>query len=215
NCPTILARAQACPLTLIRLSLSKLPRLQKEGIAVFLRQEIEKASRGIVRRRVPVGGAGESGASARALCRGLHSGSNRPALSIDSLGPVQFFHERKCGEKFSVGAVQDIEIAVAIRFEEQLSLLALVAGIDQDGSLRRVVVKEVVRRKLEIPFELSRVGVQGDDTIGIEVVPRARAAIKVRSGIAGAPINCIEFRIVRAGHPGSAAPALVEFAGPA
>src|SRR2546430_993026 len=124
-------------------------------------------------------------------------------------------HQRKCGEKFSVGAVQDIEIAVAIRFEEQLSLLAMVAGIDQDGSLRRVVVKEVVRRKLKIPFELSRVGVQGEDTIGIEVVPRARAAIKVRSGIAGAPINCIEFRIVRAGHPGSAAAALVEFAGPA
>ena len=72
-----------------------------------------------------------------------------------------------------------------------------------------------MRSKLKIPPEFSRIGVQRQHAVGIEVVPRARAAIEIRRGIAGAPINCIEFRIVRAGHPRGAAAALVQFAGPA
>src|SRR5437016_13954280 len=105
NLLPLIARAVPRSRRVIGLSFGKLLRLQKEEIAVFLRQEIEKVSRGIVRRRVPVGGTAESGASAHALCRGLHTGSNGPALSIDSFGPVQFFHERKSREKFSVGTI--------------------------------------------------------------------------------------------------------------
>src|SRR5437667_3309964 len=92
----------------IGLSFGKLLRLQKEEIAVFLRQEIEKVSRGIVRRRVPVGSSGESGAGPHALCRGLHAGSNRPALRVDSLCPIQFFYERKSRQKSSARAVQHV-----------------------------------------------------------------------------------------------------------
>src|SRR5437899_11221193 len=172
-------------------------------------------SRGVVRRRGPVRGPDESGTSARALCRGLHACSNRTALRINAPRPIELLHERKSGEEFSIGAVQNVERPSAIGLDKQSSRLLPVVRVDQDGSLRSVVVIQVVRRKLKIPFELSRIRVQGQNTSGVKIVPMARTAIKIGSGIAGAPINCIQFGIVCAWHPGGAAAALVQFAGPA
>ena len=97
-------------------------------------------SGGIVRRRVPISSSDKSRTSARALRSRLHAGSDRTALRVNSFCPIQFLDERKSGEKLSVGAVQHIEIAVAIGLHQKLSRLALIVGVDQDGSFCRVVV---------------------------------------------------------------------------
>src|SRR5438046_446741 len=118
-------------------------------------------SRGIVRRRIPVCGPDESGTGARALCGGLDAGSNRTTLRINALRPIEFLHEWKGGEKFSTNAVQNVEKPIASGLDKQLSRLPPIVRVEQDGSLCRVVVIQVVRRKLKIPFELSRIRVQG------------------------------------------------------
>src|SRR5579864_1980758 len=176
--------AGACGI--VCLSFGKFLWLYQKHIAVFAGKEIEKVSRGIVRRRIPVRGPDESRTGARALCRGLHAGSNRTALRINALRPIEFVHEWKSREKLSTNAVQNVEKSIAIGLDKQLSRLPPVVSVDQDGSLRCIVVIQVVRRKLKIPFELSRIRVQGQHAVGVKIVPRPRTAIKVGSGIAGA-----------------------------
>src|SRR4029077_6499832 len=86
--------------------------------------------------------------------------------------------------------------------------------IEQNRSFGCVVIVEIVGSELEIPFELAGVGIQGEDTIGIEVVAGTRCSVEIGGGIAGAPVDGIEFWIVGARHPSGAAPAQVHFAGP-
>src|ERR1700730_11857878 len=65
-----------------------------------------------------------------------------------------------------------------------------------------------------MPLELPRVGIQREHAIGVEIVPRTRAAIEIRRRIASAPIQSIKFRVVGSGHPGGAAPTQISIARP-
>ena len=59
-----------------------------------------------------------------------------------------------------------------------------------------------------MPAPLARVGVQRDDAVREEVVPRSALAIEVRGGVAGPPIDQVRLAVVRPGHPGAAAAVL-------
>ena len=77
-----------------------------------------------------------------------------------------------------------------------------------------IVIEIVVRRELEVPFELAGIGVERDHAIAIEVVAGAMVAIPIGTGIADAPVGEIEIGIVGARDPDGGAAGLPGIAGP-
>src|SRR6516225_9778346 len=65
-----------------------------------------------------------------------------------------------------------------------------------------------MRRELEMPLQFPGVGIECYDGAGIEIVTEAHIAVCIRPGIARAPVDSIQFGIVRAGIPGGGAAAL-------
>src|ERR1700687_2420924 len=163
---------------------------------------------------MPVRGADNPGTNFRSFRGGLKVGTNRPSVGVDSFCPVQFLRELRGREKFAVGAVENVQKAVAVRFYQEFARLPLVHGIHENGSFRGVIVKKIVGRELEIPFEFAGLGIQGEYAIGIEIIAGPRPAIEIRSWVAGSPVQRIEFGIVGAGHPGGAAAAQIGLPGP-
>ena len=190
------------------------PRLQKENVTGVEGHEIEPGILRIVGRRVPVGGSDKTGADARAFGGGLKSAANRAAFIVNCSGPIEFFDERSSREKRAIGAIEHVEKAVAVRFYNEFSPLTAESGIDEDGSFDGVVVEQVVRRELEIPFELAGVRIEREDAIGVEVVARTWTSIEVGRRITGAPEDGVQFRVKRTGHPSGAAAEFVAFTGP-
>src|SRR5262245_3908824 len=74
--------------------------------------------------------------------------------------------------------------------------------------MRGVPVVHVVRRELKVPAQAAEVRVESHDGAGVEIVASAVVAVVVGPGIAGAPVDKIEIRVVRAGNPGGAAAGL-------
>ena len=71
-----------------------------------------------------------------------------------------------------------------------------------------------MRSELEVPFQFSSIGIDGKNTGGVKVVTGPRVRKKVGCRIAGGPIQGVEFRIVRARHPGGGATMQVGIPGP-
>src|SRR5439155_12912365 len=59
----------------------------------------------------------------------------------------------------------------------------------------------IVRRELKVPLEPSRVRIERDDAVRIEIVARPLIRVPVRTGIADSPIHQIQIGIVRSGQP--------------
>ena len=127
--------------------------------------------------------------------------------------PVHF-DERLPEQELPVGAVEHVHHAVAIGPEHRFARPALELDVGEHRNLRRVVVELVVRRELEMPLELTGVGVERDDRFAVEVVAGAAIAVPVGTRIADAPVGQIEIGIVGAGHPDRAAAGLPRIAGP-
>jgi hypothetical protein len=100
---------------------------------------------------------------AKAPCR---DSIDWPAFGVDALGPIQRLHERRGAQKFAGGAIQHIEVTVAIRMQQKLARAAFVqSAVEQHRPGLRVPIVRVVRRELEIPFQLARIGVQRQQRI--------------------------------------------------
>src|SRR5580700_2075344 len=115
---------------------------------------------GIVGWGIPVRGAAEARTDARTVCRGHDFGTNRTTLRIDAAGPIQMLSELRRRQKLSIGSIENVEEAVTVSLDQQFARLALIDGIDQNRSFFGVVIKQIMRRKLEIPFELAAVGIE-------------------------------------------------------
>ena len=123
------------------------------------------------------------------------------AALVETAGPVHV-DERVAANELAGRAIEHVEKAVAIRPEHELA--ARSAGgrqVDEHGNLHGVVVVIVVRRELEVPLELARVGVERDDAVGVQIVAGTLRRVPVGAGIADAPIREIERRVVRAREP--------------
>ena len=83
-----------------------------------------------------------------------------------------------------------------IRPEHRLDGRPIDVQINQDRNLHGVVVVSVARRELEIPVELTRVGVERDDRAGIQVVTRPLIVRVVGPRVANPPERQIRLRIV-------------------
>ena len=99
-------------------------------------------------------------------------------------------------------AIEHVEEPVAVGPQHQLARPALPLHVDEHRNLRGVPVVLVAGRELVVPLQFSRVGVERDHAVGIQVVGgRARVAVPARVRIAGSPERQVRFRIVAAGVP--------------
>src|SRR5581483_3639017 len=123
----------------------------------------------------------------------------------DASRPIEFFDEGNRGEKLSIRTIENVEISVSVRFNQQLARLSLVIGVNQNGGFGGIVVEQVMRGELEIPLQRAGVRIESQDAVGIKVVAGTNAAFKIGCRIACPPENRVQFRVVRAWHPGGTA----------
>src|SRR5678815_4679007 len=83
----------------------------------------------------------------------------------------------------AVRAVEDEEPAVAACLRQQLARLAVDRTVEEHGRLRGIPVVRVVRRRLEVPDQLSGVGIERDDRLGEQVVALPLATVDHRLGV--------------------------------
>src|SRR5882672_5790357 len=62
-----------------------------------------------------------------------------------------------------------------------------------------------MRNFLVMPLQRTRVCIQGDDGVSVQIGSLARLAVEIRCGIANTPINQVQLGIVRPCHPGGTA----------
>src|SRR6202011_1769793 len=92
-------------------------------------------------------------------------------------------------KQLAVGPVEAIEEAIAIGLDQRFYLAAAHCKVHQDGITDGVPIMSVMRRELEVPLELARVGIERNHAAGIEIIAGPHIAIHVRTGIAGAPVD--------------------------
>ena len=124
-------------------------------------------------------------------------------LHVDAGGPVDL-HIGIGRQQFAVGAVEHVEEAVAVGVHQDLGGLALDVDVGEHHLGDRVIVERIVRRELVVPFDLAGLRLQREHRAGVEIVARADRRIE-RPGIADAPIDRVQLRIIGAGDPGRSA----------
>src|SRR5262249_43032926 len=110
-------------------------------------------------------------------------------LRIDALGPVHLLDRLRGFEKLPVDAIEGVCEAVTARMEQDLPILTVYPGVDENVAAGLVVVAVIVGRVLVIPPDLAGRGIEGDCAVGVEIVARTIACIKGRYRVAGAPIG--------------------------
>src|SRR5271154_1271716 len=88
---------------------------------------------------------------------------------------------------------------------EYLPVLAIYLGVDQLAYANLIVVEEVARRVLEVPFDLAGVDVEGEGRVGEQVVTGTVFRIVHRHRLPCAPIRQLGGRVVGTGLPERAA----------
>ena len=158
------------------------------GLRVF---QVEQPGDRAVRRRLEIGAAAgcrideEAALRTRVRSRNGH----RPPLLVEALVPG-LVDERRARQERAGGAIEHVEMAVAIGVHQQLPLLAAPHAIHEDHVLRRVPVVAVVGRELIVPLALAGVGIERDDRIGEQVVAvAAHRPIGHRGRIADRPVD--------------------------
>ena len=206
RCLAVNQRERAPP---IRLSLDE-ERLSRSELGAIIDDRYIRVTRaGVIGHGVPFLAAGGAGADPHALFRGqcgrVHKRAARFRIesvgSLLAVGPVDLA-ERFAVEKCSVLAIQAIEIPVAMRLDQRLDRFAVAFDVDQHGCVHAVIIPDVVRAILKMPFIGAVVGIEGDDGASVQVVSRPHFAVEVGRGIADSPVQRVQIGIVSARNPG-------------
>ena len=115
---------------IVGLSFLKFFRFLEIEIATFRGKKIEQLRVWVVGRRIPIGGAAETGADPSALGSRYHTGDQGAALLVDSLRPIQLFDERDGREKLAIRAIENVEKTIAVGFGKKFTRLACVNSVD-------------------------------------------------------------------------------------
>ena len=130
----------------------------------------------------------------------------RTSIGADTARPGHMVQELFGQQQLAVGAVEDVEEAVAIGVQHQFARLALPGRVHQHGGLGGIPIPQIVRGELVMPLELAGFAVERQDAVGIQIIAGARIAVVLLARIAGGPVDGIELGVVAAGEPrGSAA----------
>ena len=126
-----------------------------------------------------------------------------PGLQVDSGSPIDL-HIGIGRQQLPVGPVEDVEEAVSVGVHQDLGRLALDIQLGEHHLGDRIIVERIVRRELVMPFDLAGLRFQREHRAGVEIVAGAHRGVE-RSGIADAPIDRVQLRIIGAGDPGRSA----------
>src|SRR6516162_8608166 len=151
-------------------------------VAALESEEVEKAAVGIVGGRIPIRRSLHSRADLDAFGRRLNTGEHRTASFIDTARPVQQFREARGAEIPPIGAIQDVEESVAIGFEQEALQLSVPSHVRQNGRFGGVVIEQIVRGELEMPFKPARVRLERQDAVRVKIIARTSVTHKVWSG---------------------------------
>ena len=109
---------------------------------------------------------------------GMRPDKMGPARCVYARGPVQLLHKRGGVEEFAIGAVENIKKSVAVGLHQQPTGRAVIFDIDKHRRFIGVIVIEVVRRELEVPFQLPGVGIDRQHARGVKIVAGTRISRK-------------------------------------
>ncbi len=129
-------------------------------------------------------------------------------LGVDALGPGDLAHVLDRLDELAVQPVEHVIEAVAARMGDDPAILAVHLGVDEDMGAGLVVVAVVVRRVLEVPFELAGGGIDGEQAVGVEIVAGAIGGVVAGHRIARAPIGDVGRRVIGASDVERATPGL-------
>src|SRR5437660_1316814 len=163
-------RGTLCARTVEGFTLGELLSFGEVEIAILQRHHIKQTGVRIVRRRKPIGSANDAGTDRRAFCAGKFPGRQGTARSIDSVGPGDFFKKGRRPQEFAIASVQNIEKAIWVRLQQQVTCASIFFDVHQHGRLIGIVVIDVVRSELEIPFQLAAGGIDGENACRIKIV---------------------------------------------
>ena len=80
--------------------------------------------------------------------------------------------------------------------QQELSLLTAIRSVDENVGLIRIPIANIVRRELVVPLQFSSGRIEGEDTVGEQIVAAALAIVGIRPRIAGGPVERIGLGIV-------------------
>src|SRR5215213_5881132 len=123
---------------------------------------------------------------------GIHD--QTAALEVHALGRIRV-GEGLGRKDFAVGAVDHIEVRIALRPDENLPLLTFPFHVQQNDLVDAVPVVNVVRRELVKPSSLAGVGIAGEYSRSPLVVAWTLLMIP-GARVRGAVINKVQLRIV-------------------
>src|SRR5262245_26309179 len=129
-------------------------------------------------------------------------------LRIDALGPGHLLDVLHRLDELAAGAIERVVEAVAAGVRDDLAVLAVHLGVNQDVGTGLVVVAVVVRGVLVPPRNFAGRRVEGDRARGVEIVAGAVAGVIARHRIPRAPDGEIGGRVVGAGDVERAAAGL-------
>ena len=117
-------------------------------------------------------------------------------------------------DELAVLTIQAIEVAVAMSLDQGFHLFAVHFRVHQYRSIDSVVIPNIVRAVLKMPFVTTVVWIERNNATREEIIARADFAIEVRRGIADSPIESIQLRVIRASDPRRATSSQPRFAFP-
>src|SRR5262249_55557223 len=129
-------------------------------------------------------------------------------LGIDALRPGHVLDVLHRLDELPAAAIEGVIEAVATGMRDDLAVLAVHLGVDQDVGAGLVIVAVVIRRVLVPPRDLAVRRIECDRARRIEIVAGPALRIVARHRIAGAPIGQIGLWIVGAGDIEGAAAGL-------
>ena len=124
----------------------------------------------------------------RAFDRRLRAGPERAGPSRRAPRPTSV-SRTACPQELAGLAIEHVVERVAVGHGHQLARPAVDRRVEQHRHLVRVPIVHIVRRELEVPLDLSVVGVEREQRTGVEIVARPHVAVVVGPGIAGPPID--------------------------
>src|SRR5262249_2535080 len=133
-------------------------------------------------------------------CRRLSRSWNRSTVRIKTTRPTHL-DEWLAEKKLSCCTIQHIKKAVSVRPEHDFPRRSLPRHVSEYRNLHRVVVRFVVRRNWEMPFQLAGIRIECDNRIAVQIVAAAVVTVVIRTWVADAPIREVCLRVIGASDP--------------
>src|SRR5690606_27623213 len=101
----------------------------------------------------------------------------RTAVLVQALGPGDLVDEGEAADELAVGAVQNVEEAVAIGGAGSLDGLAAFLVVEGNQLVDAVVVPAVMRGGLEVPLDRAVFRIERQARGGVQVIARAQVRV--------------------------------------